>query len=189
MSEFKNTTLLSEMQQHLWEKPVPTGSSGVVMSYTGALNEDAFASLLHMGEQAVQSSGHVRKITRRVVSVLIECLQNVARHGHVDDNGDIHIYLTLESTPLGFQIQCGNWVDFEMASVLQERLASVNGLNHDELRKRYVETLANGEMSDRGGAGLGLLTIAKKSQGPLNYEFTERGESLFLFTLGVLVKN
>lgn len=159
------------------------------MSYTGVLNHDAFSALIGLSEQAVHSSTSHRKITRRVVSVLIESLQNVSRHGHIDDNGDIHLYLTIESTPLGFHVQCGNWVDFDMAAVLRERLAAVNGLSHQELRRKYVETLAEGEMSNRGGAGLGLLSIAKKSQGPLNYEFSERGQDLFLFTLGILVKN
>lgn len=159
------------------------------MSYTGILNPESLGALLALSEQAVQSSTSQRKITRRVVSVLIESLQNVSRHGHIDDSGDIHLYLTIESTPLGFHIQCGNWVDFDMAAVLREQLAGVNGLSHQELRKKYVETLAEGQMSSRGGAGLGLLSIAKKSQGPINYEFSERGENLFLFTLGVLVKN
>jgi hypothetical protein len=189
MPAIDKSALLHEMQQHLWEKPLPSGGSGVIVSYTGVLNAESLTSLLGLGEQAVQSSTSQRKITRRVVSVLIESLQNVSRHGHIDDNGDIHLYLTMESTPLGFHIQCGNWVDFDMAATLRERLAAVNGLSHQELRKKYVETLAEGEMSNRGGAGLGLLSIAKKSQGPLNYEFSERGQDLFLFTLGVLVKS
>ena len=189
MPEIVKSALLQEMQQHLWEKPVPSGGNGVVMNYTGFLNDASLTGLLSLSEQAIQSTSMQRKITRRVVSVLIECLQNVSRHGHFDEHGDIHIYLTIESTPLGFHVQCGNWVDFDMAARLRERLAKVNGLSHQELRRKYVETLANGELSERGGAGLGLLSIAKKSQGPLNYEFSERGDDLFLFTLGVLVKN
>jgi hypothetical protein len=65
----------------------------------------------------------------------------------------------------------------------------VNGMTHDELRKAYVETLCQGELSMRGGAGLGLISMAKKAEGALNYQFEEHGNQLFLFTLGVLVKN
>ena len=121
MPAIDKSALLHEMQQHLWEKPLPSGGSGVIMSYTGVLNHDAFSALIGLSEQAVHSSTSHRKITRRVVSVLIESLQNVSRHGHIDDKGDIHLYLTIESTPLGFHVQCGNWVDFDMAAVLRLR--------------------------------------------------------------------
>lgn len=189
MSDFQKPSLLQEMRNHLQEKPANSGGSGAILGYTGILNDDVTTALLTLGESAVQSTGHPSKITRRVVSVLIETLQNVTRHGHIDESGEIQVSLSIEDTPLGFQITCGNWVDFEMAAELRERLSAVNGLSHQELRRQYVETLAEGEMSMRGGAGLGLLSIAKKSQGPLNYEFSENGTELFLFTLGVIVKN
>jgi hypothetical protein len=129
------------------------------------------------------------KRSRRVGHVLIEALQNISRHGWVDVQGETPFFLTLEQTPLGFQIQTGNIVDFDMASELRQRLAAVNGMSRDELRKAYVETLCEGELSERGGAGLGLLSMAKRSEGPLNYQFAECGSELFLFTLSVLVRN
>ncbi len=181
--------LREEMQQRLQGRADSSSGMGILVSYAGNLAGGTSEALLALSEQAVLSAGSPMKRSRRVGHVLIEALQNVSRHGWVDAQGETPFFLTLEQTPLGFQIQTGNIVDFDMASELRERLASVNGMNRDELRKAYVETLCEGELSDRGGAGLGLLSMAKRSEGPLNYQFTECGSELFLFTLAVLVRN
>jgi hypothetical protein len=57
------------------------------------------------------------------------------------------------------------------------------------LRVRYVECLCNNEWSEKGGAGLGLLSMAKKSNGPLDYQFLELESGKYLFTLGILIKS
>jgi hypothetical protein len=126
---------------------------------------------------------------KRVCNVVIECIQNVSRHGWIDEKGETLLYLTLEHTPVGFQIQCGNIVDIDMASTLRSKLNEVNGLNHSELRIRYIEILCQSGMSESGGAGLGLMSMAKRCAGPLEYELTEQDDDLFLFTMTVTVKN
>lgn len=181
--------LREEMNQRL-QAHVGTGASlGLLISFSGNWGASVSDALLVLGEQAVTSTGAPRKRVRRIVHVLIEALQNVARHGWVDSDGNTPFFITMEHTPLGFQIQTGNVVDFDMAAELRERLALVNGMTHEELRKAYVETLCLGELSDRGGAGLGLLSMAKRSKGPLNYQFSEFESECFLFTLSILVKS
>jgi hypothetical protein len=76
-----------------------------------------------------------------------------------------------------------------MAAVLRSRLSEVNGLTHGELRVKYVDALCQNELSEKGGAGLGLLSMAKKTNGPLDYHFKEIKEEMFLFTLAIMVKN
>jgi hypothetical protein len=112
----------------------------------------------------------------------------VSRHGWINDEGELQLFLTIDSTPLGFQIQAGNIVDFDMAATLRAKLSEVNGFTHEELRLRYVECLCNNDWSEKGGAGLGLLSMAKKSNGPLDYQFLELEDGMYLFTLGILIK-
>jgi len=190
MSEPHSThrPLREEMNQRLQEHVGTGGSLGLLVSFSGDWESSVSDSLLVLEEQAAESTGIPRKQVRRIVHVLIEALQNVARHGWVDSEGNTPFFFTMEQTPLGFQIQTGNVVDFDMAADLRTRLATVNGMTHEELRKAYVETLCEGELSDRGGAGLGLLSMAKRSEGPLNYQFSEFESETFLFTLSILVK-
>lgn len=181
--------LREELHQRLHAYAGSGGDMGVLVSYAGNLSPDVTDALLILCERAAAATGVPQKRSRRVGHVLIEALQNVARHGWVDGHGETPFFMTLEQTPLGIQIQTGNVVDFDSASELRERLSAVNGMNREELRRAYVETLCEGELSDRGGAGLGLLSMAKRSEGPLNYQFAEFGQEQFLFTLSVMVRN
>jgi len=94
----------------------------------------------------------------------------------------------LESTPVGYQVQCGNMVDSDMRLHLSERLSDINGMDEDTLRKTYIETLCNGQLSDKGGAGLGLLSLAKKANGPIDYRFDSQEDGRELFTLIVTIR-
>ena len=180
--------LFSTLQATLHER-TDSGEGGVLLSFSGQLTPEVHDSLMMLAENSLKSKGVKRKLVRRVCSTLIECLQNVSRHGWVDDEGEIQLYLTLEHTPLGLQIRIGNLVDFDMAAGLRESLAEVNGMSHGELRVQYVERLCNNDWSEKGGAGLGLISMAKISNGPLDYQFNELDSGMFLFTLAVMVKS
>jgi len=163
-------------------------SMGVLVSYTGPLHAESGDAILLLAESAVAQSGAARKEMKRVCNVLIECTQNVHRHGWIDEKGEILLYLTIEHTPVGFQIQCGNIIDLDMAATLRSKLNNVNGMNHLELRKHYIEVLCEAGVSEKGGAGLGLMSMAKRCAGPIEYELTEQDNDLLLFTLTATVK-
>ena len=189
MNPIRQPQLLRELQLAFKQQIGVDQDGNILMGYSGELNGNVTDSLLLLTESAVTGAGATRKQMHRIGNVLIECLQTVSRHGGIDDNGKLDLHLTVELTPLGFQIQCGNLVDLEMAAELRSRLSEVNGLTHEELRVRYVDALCQGEFSQKGGAGLGLLSMAKKTNGPLDYHFKEFKEEMFLFTLAVMVKN
>lgn len=160
---------------------------GTLLSYIGPVDSSGMEGLLALAEKSSAASGG-RTMMKRIGNVLIECLQNVMRHGLIEDDGFTQLYLTLESTPVGFQVQCGNMVDTEMRNHLTERLIEINGMEEDTLRKTYIETLCNGELSDKGGAGLGLLSLAKKASGPIDFRFESQEDGRELFTLIVTVR-
>jgi len=180
--------LFSDLQAALQSRTAGE-DGGVVLSFSGHLTSDLNDALMLLAENALERTGVRRKLIHRISSTLIECLQNVSRHGWPDDDGRIQLYLTLEQTPLGYQIQAGNFVDFDMAADLRDNLSQVNGLTHEELRVQYVERLCNNDWSEKGGAGLGLISMAKKSNGPLDYHFKELENGMFLFTLAIMVKS
>ena len=160
---------------------------GTLLSYIGPVDSAGREGLLALAEKSAAAAGG-RTMMKRIGNVLIECLQNVMRHGLIEDDGFTQLYLTLEATPIGFQVQCGNMVDFEMRQLLSHRLSEINGMEPDALRKAYIETLCNGELSDKGGAGLGLLSLAKKASGPIEYRFDSQDNERELFTLIITVQ-
>ena len=159
---------------------------GTLLSYIGPVDSAGMEGLLAWLKKRPLASGG-RTMMKRIGNVLIECLQNVMRHGFIEGDGFTQLYLTLESTPVGFQVQCGNMVDSEMRQHLTERLITSTAWTRT-LRKTYIETLCNGQLSDKGGAGLGLLSLAKKATGPIDFRFESHEDGRELFTLIVTIR-
>ena len=178
--------LRHELATVLQQNPAPSSGFGTLLSYIGPIDSHGLDHLLCLTQQSTGTIGS-RNAMKRVCNVLIECLQNVMRHGLVNAKGLTQLYLSIESTPVGFQVHCGNLVDGHTRELLTDKLSQINGLSPAEIRKAYIETLCHGEMTEKGGAGLGLLSMAKKATGPIEYRFEDKGREGELFTVTITV--
>lgn len=59
---------------------------------------------------------------------------------------------------------------------------------NDDLKKLYNEVMANKIFGARGGGGLGLIDVARKSTGKLNYSMDTINNHYSFFTLNVAIK-
>ena len=57
----------------------------------------------------------------------------------------------------------------------------------NDIRKIYLDSLTYGKLTEKGGAGLGLITIALKSDNNLKFGFEKINDNLTLFNLNVKV--
>jgi hypothetical protein len=66
-------------------------------------------------------------------------------------------------------------------------LDDINALTKEELKDYYKEILNNGEMSMKGGGGLGMIDIARKTGQKLNYNFMSVDEKYSFFSLNIKI--
>ena len=55
-------------------------------------------------------------------------------------------------------------------------IEAINRLNNEDqagVKQIYLKTLTNGEISEKGGAGLGIITMAMKSKNEIKYKVTK----------------
>jgi len=193
MTRKGHISLVPLLQQRLHAPAKPPTSAGraygVILSFAGIVDGDMSAHLLHMAERALTHTGASRREIKRAMSVLIETVQNVIHHGYIDEDGESSLFLTLENTPLGIQLHCGNMMDHPTAQELGQRIGDLNNLSHAELRKSYIDVLCQGEQHpERGNAGLGLISIAKRTEGPIEYLVEPHESGLQLVTLTSTIK-
>jgi UDP-N-acetylglucosamine pyrophosphorylase len=86
-----------------------------------------------------------------------------------------------------YSIFTGNYILNENIHGLKTRLDEVNSLNKEELKEYYKKVLNNGEMSLKGGGGLGMIDIARKTGEKLGYNFLEIDNKVSFFTLNIKV--
>lgn len=134
------------------------------------------------------------KVRKKVYNVLVECLQNL--YHHLDEVSDSvgsekirSAIFTIGKEDGKYSIVTGNYILNENIHGLKRRLDEVNSLNKEELKEYYKRVLNNGEMSLKGGGGLGMIDIARKTNEKLDYYFLEIDNKLSFFTLVIKVSN
>lgn len=169
-----------------WSSEKAAGEK-VLFAYHGDITQHRIDNLLKLTETAVLDSGAKRKVMKRVCSIFIESFQNISIHGAKDAKGRGSAFLVLLGNNDRFRLITGNLVLMQDANLLAYRIDQLNALNSAELRKLYIETLCNQNYSYKGGAGLGLLTVAKKSSSPIAYKVAQLDETYGFFVNEVTV--
>jgi len=159
----------------------------MLLSHFGNFTESKINAFLKITEETILEAGCKRQIMRRLCSLLVEALQNSYNHSAKDDNGSSHSFLTLISVEGNFILRTGNLIAAEDMVTLDQKLSSINKLSDNELRKVYIETLCNDNFNQKGGAGLGFLTMAKKVKNKIDYQLLNVDKQLSYFTIALTI--
>jgi len=171
-------------------------NESILLSFKGVVTSDLLASVLQIMESKLSIIEDTPKTRKKVFNVLVECLQNLYHHINLHEElmkskeevfeAKSALFL-ISRKDNSFYIKTGNYIEPEEQEELEERLKKINSLDRDELRDYYREILIEGNMSDKGTAGLGMIDIARKSGNKLEYEFIEVNDHLRFFCLNVKI--
>jgi len=134
-----------------------------------------------------------KTVVNRVFSVAVECLDNVLKHSEFVSDDTVtkkfpaRYTLIKEGETLVINIR--NILLAKNVKELTNRLDKINLLNSEDLKKLYKSTLSKAEISEKGGAGLGLIITAKISRQKIIYEFEKVNEKLYYFVLQIKFNN
>lgn len=113
-----------------------------------------------------------------------EGLQNITRHHEeVKNTSAAESIFVIHKRKYKYYITTGNVIQNTEIEGLKEKLDIINSLGHDELREYHRVAWKTGHFSEKGGAGLGLIEMAKKSKNKLGYAFQELNETYSFFYL------
>ncbi|HEY5749148.1 MAG TPA: SiaB family protein kinase [Chryseolinea sp.] len=165
-------------------------SQKLILVYQGDFTQESTKSILSMAERNLDSSGEESSIKRKVFNVMVEALQNIVKHSDelVDGQVRSHAAIFLIGKEANrYSIMSGNPVQKTNVPKLKQNLEQINGLDKDGLKELYKEIIKNTTISDKGGAGLGFVDMARKSGGKLEFEFPEMNAEYCFFCLKVNV--
>ena len=155
----------------------------IVATNFGQLSIEQVNDISFDVENKMRDSGVKKGVIKRVFSILVEALQNVRIHGEHDENGSQNTYMVVGQNDEGFHIATANIIFDKNIEKVESRMLYINSLNEEELKEHYMQVLTNGEISQKGGAGLGFITIGMKSKNKLKYKFKSINNDKSLFEL------
>lgn len=166
----------------------------IALSYCGSFNDDITSKLINISEFYLEHKSEVGVLKNKVSFLIAECFQNIVRHSdskqNISDNNHSDFF-QLKVLEDRIAMSSCNLIGNEYIEELKEKLIKLNSLEADNLKKLYSEILKNGNLSEKGGAGLGLIEMARKSGLPLKFKFMEFNPttSRFLLSLEIIQKN
>lgn len=164
--------------------------NGFSLVYLGEFNHQIMKMFTSMAEKDMDKHSEERSVKKKVFHVMVEILQNMTRH---TDDAD-------EQSPTGnglfmvgkkqnsYYIITANKITNDKIDDLKTSIDHVNSLNKDELTELYKKQMKDGVLSEKGGAGLGLIDIARKTGEKLTYQFLPLDDNTNFFLLKVRVK-
>ncbi|GJM29362.1 MAG: hypothetical protein DHS20C17_19970 [Cyclobacteriaceae bacterium] len=165
--------------------------SDILLVYEGKFDTESTKAVLHLAERNIDSLKEDPTIKRKVFNVLVECLQNVVKHGEkLDDPNPKHgtvPVLMIGRESQHYIISSGNAMRSDNVKDLKSRIEKINTLDKEGLKKLYKKIMRSNDVSDKGGAGLGLVDMARKSGEKLSYHFSPLKGKLSFFSLKTII--
>jgi hypothetical protein len=143
-------------------------------------------------EKLVTGKEHPRT-RKKVYNVLVESLQNLYHHvekvpdGFEDQTSAKFGILSVNKINDGYKIATGNFIRSADVKDLEDKIKRINQSSHEEITELYKFILNHQRISSKGGGGLGLVDIARKTGNKLEYIFKEYDEKNTFFYLNILV--
>ncbi len=154
--------------------------------YRGAVTTDNSIPLLMLLEREMEYAEFGFLGRKRLFMFVLESLQNVSRHTSKTAYADMSM-VVFAKTDNGYTVTTGNVLPSSSIDNLRLKLDEINMLGTEEIRAIYRQMLSTAEFSSKGGAGLGLLEMAKKTGNRLDYDFIELNDEHSFFILSKTV--
>jgi len=165
-----------------------------IIYFKGLLHFDNISELI----QVFKSKIHPQKVSyavyKKILILMIELLENIIRYR---ENYENNPYIIEKSPPEFkisrnqnvFYIESSNAILNADVETLEKRLEEINSLDRAKIRELYKATITDGKFSEKGGAGLGIIEMAKMSDEKLIYSFSNIDQKFSSYNLKLIVRN
>jgi hypothetical protein len=153
--------------------------------YRGPFLEKFTNTFLDISQENSSAQPGDAGLGKKMSFVIVECFQNILKHAenrerisHLLEDEGMFSFKNIEGT---FVLNSINVINNPEIAKIKSLVEKVNSLNEEDLKQYYLENLRNNTISDRGGAGLGLIEMARKSGQKILYQIDNLDEDFSHF--------
>jgi len=165
----------------------------IILQYSGPLNYDVIGELIGSLKEKMRQKQVRFTLYKKILTLMIEALENIIRYrSHVGRKQKL-----IDNYPPEFSIKTDsenvylttvNAILHKDIRALNDRLTKLIKLDLRELKELYKETITNGKFSEKGGAGLGIIEMAKIADEKIQYSFVSINDQVSYFHLCLVIK-
>ncbi len=169
-----NTKDHNESLDFVYDFYVKMKRNNINLAYEGEITHQITKAFTSLAETNMAREEDPSSVQKKVFHVMVECLQNISKHseGNANESAkDGRGIFMVSKAATEYNVTTGNIIKNANVEKLRSILENVNKQDKDGLNKLYKQQMREGSISDRGGAGLGLIDIARKTGQKLLYSF------------------
>lgn len=165
----------------------------VLMAFKGDISSELISNVLEVVESRMDDLSENSKIRKKVYNVLVESLQNLYHHIEMlpdemhKEFGPKFGILVISRVEDKYKISTGNFITHTKIDILKNKIDKINSMGKEELKDMYKFILNHQRLSEKGGGGLGLVDIARKTGNQLDYTFERYNDTYYFFNLDVYI--
>lgn len=160
----------------------------LVLVYNGEVNQIITKAFTNFVEKDLESVNEVLSIKKKVYHVMVECLQNISKHADaIDEPMHVKGVFMVGKNESSYSITAGNPISSRKKESISDIIDEINTKSADELKELRKEKMKL-ELSDKNGAGLGLIDIARKTKNKIYSKFIPLGNDKTYFILNVNIE-
>jgi len=159
----------------------------ITLVYEGEITHQITKAFTSLTESNMAKEEESNTVQKKVFHVMVECLQNISKHADTFGSDDYlfagrGIFMVSKCTR-DYHVTTGNVIENRKIEELTEMLEEINSLDREGLKQLYKKQMREGRLSEKGGAGLGFIDIARKTGNKLEYHFLPIDETNSFFLL------
>jgi len=135
--------------------------NGRFIALKGDFRQSAITPILSMAENNISEES--LRTQRNVYHVLVEMLQNIARHAAQTEDGRREGMFSMGYDGAAFVVSASNGIESAAAERLLEYVGRLNSMTHEQLDDYYKRVLRDGHDDATISSGLGLIDVARDS--------------------------
>jgi hypothetical protein len=168
---FSGSALREAFRFHL-----ETADHDLCLNYRGPFLDDITSRIIDISKNTIIENKGLSKVNRKVSFLLVECFQNIIKHSdqqHMQSTQGGAGMFAFRNKGQAYVINSINPVKKEEVPVLKKTVDMVNSMDSEALKNIYKRQLEYSDLNEKGGAGLGLIELARRSGQRLNYQFSD----------------
>ena len=166
----------------------------IVLHYKGPLTYDTIGELITSLRENMKLRGTRFGLFKKLLTLMIESLENIVRYysdsmvsTYILEEYPPEILISMNSTL--YTLETVNLIYHSDIPALKAKLTQLNNFDQEAIKELYKATITNGKFSEKGGAGLGIIEMAKIVEKKMEFSFTDIDQEHSYFYLKLAIKN
>jgi len=158
----------------------------LIVAYCGSMNGVTISEIEHEIEEKLNNLNLPKPEIKKIFFTCVELIQNQFLYSVSDEGITQNNYFIISKNGKYIKIFSANLIQISQVNSIKNKIDAVNSFSDkEELKSYYLNKLVNNKFGEKGGAGLGFITLALKNMNSLQSQFIQINEQHSLFLLNI----